>query len=230
MRIGGKWNGTGATVYICCGFVPDYVFVWNVEGTAQLGSYWNKNFGSAEMVEGAALAGDFVVTEQTIGLGLQPYMGGEMLTSAMQTSTTYGEGVYLENDTLDYRRVINSSLGIVGDALLNDIDTWTLGSSTNYTGNFNADVTGTYIGEGSPICIDGKWYTITALTASQGISANEVTISLPAKSGEIQYIGGKNGYKPCAVGSVTKPGFKLFNTTTNVNDAMMAFEAGTYDF
>ncbi len=228
MRIGGNWNGTGATVYICCGFVPDYVFVWNLEGTAQLGSYWNKHFRAAETIEGVAIAGDWVATEQTLGLGIQPYFGGELLTTTNQTSTTYGEGVYLEPDYHDYRKVNSAALGVVGDAISNDIDTWTLGSGTNYTGNFNADVTGTYIGEGSPICIDGKWYTITALTASQGISANEVTLSMPAASGKITSIQGKNGYSPCAVGSITKPGFKLINTTTNVNDALMAFEAGLY--
>jgi hypothetical protein len=227
MRIGGTFNGTGAAVYICCGFVPDFVKVWNCEGTQALQLEWNKNMRSVEIQEGVELATS-TFAANLVSAGIARYYGGDTLTTTTAGTTTYGEGVYLKRDDKDYRYVTNSDLGIVGDAVANNIDTWTLYSA--FTGHFNADVTGTYIGEGSTIIIDGKVYTITVLTAGNGLSTNEVTLSATGvPSGQVQFIGGMYDYKPMVAGQVTPAGFLISDTTVNVNDALIAFEAGTYD-
>lgn len=227
MIIGGHFNGTGADVYVCVGFVPDFVNIYNLEGTVELKIQWNKMMmGAAEVVEGVDTQTE-APTALVKGAGLMPYYGGEVLTAAKQTSTTYGEGIYLKRDDWDYRSY--SGNRSPGDAVAVDIDTWTLDTTANYTGHFNEDVNGTYIGEGSRICIDGKWYTIVALTAAQGEGDDEVTLSNTVPSGDVQCITGKSGYKPIPVGSMTPAGFFLSNSTINVNDALISFECGTYD-
>lgn len=232
MKVGGTFNGTGADVYICCGFVPDWVRIWNLEGTQRILLEWNKLMqGCAEVVEGIQLtAADQTAAALTKGNGVLPYYGtGSVLTASDVGTTTYGEGVYLAPDNKDYRYYSDNSPHGAGDAVAVDIDTWTLGSAANYTGNFNEDATGTYIGEGSSIIIDGMSYTIVALTAGQGEAANEVTLSHNVSSGVVEYIGGMYSYAPMTAGQVAMDGFLISNTTVNVNDARMAFEAGKYD-
>lgn len=222
--IGGTFNGTAADLYICLGFLPDWVKVWNMEGTQALQIEWNKNMRSAEILDGLQLS-ESTFSALTTGNGIKPYYGGTMLDATAAGTVTYGEGSYLKRDDHDYRYA-NGVKGL-GDAVADTIDTWTLDSGT--AGHFNEDATGTYIGEGSPICIDGKWYVIAALTAGQGEAASEVTLNVSGVvSGEVQFIGGMYDFVPMVAGEVTKDGFLISNTTVNANNALCAFEAGTY--
>lgn len=229
-RIGGTFNGTGADVYLCIGFVPDWVRVWNLEGTQRIMLEWNINMmRAAEVVEGIQLtAADQTAAALTIGTGLLPYYGGVTLSSTLAGTTTYGEGVYLKWDHNDYRKLAANSPNGIGDASTEDIVKWTLDTAAANTGHFNAGVAETYIGEGSKIIIDGKIYSIVALT-TDGDAADQVTLSHSVKTGEIQFIGGMYDFKPMVAGEVTAEGFLISNTTVNVNDAMIAFEAGKYD-
>ncbi len=227
MRIGGLFNGTGADVTICIGFVPDWVNLWNLTGTTRIAVEWNagmlRDISTCEGILGTG-AGTFA--KMAIGAGIQPFYGGTVLSATTAGTTTYGEGVYLKRDDWDYRYVdANHS---PGDAISNDIDKWTLDTAGNYSGHFNADVTGTYIGEGSMIKIDGRWYAITTLTAAQGIASDEVVLTLGPLSGVVQQITGKFGYKPMIANEVTKEGFLVGNATLNVNNETIVFEAGTY--
>lgn len=226
MKISGTFNGTGATVYLCIGFVPDFVKVWNLEGTQALQIEWNKNMRATEVIDGIQLATS-TFSALTTGAGIKPYYGGSVLSTTDVGTTTYGEGVYLKKDDHgDYRYF--SANGKTGDAVAVDIDTWTLDATT--AGHFNEDVIGTYIGEGSPICIDGRWYKIMAVTASQGEAVSEVTLDVSGvKSGKVQFIGGMYDYVPMTAGETSKDGFLIANTTVNVNNALIAFEAGKYD-
>lgn len=227
MRVGGTFNGTGATVYLCIGFVPDFVKIWNCEGSQALQLEWNKNMRTTEIQEGVELATS-TFAANTVGTGIMRYYGGVTLTSTTAGTTTYGEGVYLKWDRKDYRYVTNTNTGVVGDAEDTDIDTWTLYSG--YTGHFNDGVVGTYIGEGSPICIDGRWYNITVLAAAAGDTTSDVTLDATGvPSGSVQFIGAKYDMKPMVAGEITKNGFVIYDTNVNVNDALCAFEAGTYD-
>lgn len=231
-RVAGIFNGTAATVYVCIGFVPDWVRIVSHQATNPEEAFWSVHMRGLEIIEGSFTAGSSgIVTDFGAGAGISPYIGKELMTSTNQTSVTYAEGVYLKWDDTDYRYGPNLGPGgASGDAVSDTIDTWTLGNSSNRTGNFNEDLTGTETGVGSRVCIDGIWYTITVLTAGQGEAANEVTFNLAPASGEVQFISGRFTHKPIPLGEVTPAGFRVsYTTTINVNDEIQFFEAGTYD-
>ena len=229
--VGGKFNGTGAAVYVCCGFVPDWVRIW-VPDAADTGAraFWTKHSGAHNAVEGCVYDHDGTsFAEYAAAAGISEYYGGVTLTATQAGTTTYGEGVYLTWDNHDYRRFTNAALGIVGDAVAEDINKWTLDTAATPTGHFNEDVNGTYVGIASRICIDGRWYTITVLTATQGEGTDEVELNYAAKSGVVQHIEGKYSMKPMVAGQITPAGFLISATAViNVNDEIQVFEAGTY--
>jgi len=226
--VSGLFNGTGAAVYICCGFVPDFVKDLAVGDTAGANLEWSKNMRLAAEIEGVLdTNGATALAPEAITAGISAYYGGDLLTSTNQTTTANGEGVYLWRDSNDYR-----STDVVGDP----ISKFTMDTVANRTGHFNNNVVGTYIGAGSKIIIGGREYIITALTAGQGSGADEVTLSSAlasapsVMSGIVGYISNKFDYAPIPVGKVTPAGFKLSMTTVvNVNDELQMFVAGTYD-
>ena len=231
--IRGHFNGTGADVYVCLGSVPKRVICYNLESATVETIEWDVSMIHDTLTcEGLSRpkAGGAVL-DHANGEGISMYYGGVSLTSALQTSVTYGEGVYLEADDKDYRLFTNSSAGIVGDAENEDITTWTLDTSGSQTGHFNDDVVGTYIGEGSTVIIESNTTHIlyeagiTVLAAAAGSADDAVTLTYDVPSGKVRAIKGKYGFKPMAVNSVSKAGFKLSNTTINANDGMVAFVA-----
>jgi len=233
MQTQGTFNGTGAAVHIGLGYVPDYVDIW-AAGDAELAhARWNRGFRVAAAGEGYVVhGGDQAVALYTAGTGIYPEVGGVTLTAALQTSVTYGEGVYLDfvGQKQDFRYGPNLGPYQTSDGATVTIDSWTLDTSGSRTGHYNGDVTGTYIGPGSQIKIDGVWYYIEALTAGQGVTADEVTLSFDAPTGAVQYISGMYDCVPLAVGKTTQAGFLLSATTeVNVNDQIQSFVAGTYD-
>jgi len=219
-KIAGTWNGTGADCYLCLGFVPHWFRAWNAEGTQRIMVEWNINMArTGEIAAGIILtAADQTAAALARTAGIEIYEGGVELTSTQAGTTTYGEGVYLKKDDTD-RRASGSGVAI---------NKWTLGSSTNYTGNWNAVCSTTYVGEGSTIVIDGKLYTVQAVS-SNGEAANEVTLNAPAASGIIGALTGMYDYAPMVEGDVTLEGLKIDNATLNVNGQYCLFEAGTYD-
>ena len=234
MRISGTFNGTGADVYLCIGFVPDWVHLWNVEATTPLEVVWNVDMQrSAEFCDGFEFQwhgtfGSSDATPLTTGNGIKTYYGGKTLASGDVGTTTYGEGVYLKPDNRDYRYTSTDSPFGVGDATTTTVTTWTLYSG--YGGHFDYPVTKTYIDEGSRICIDGRWYSINAIS-SNGELTNEVTLSnTGVASGNIQFISGMYSLRPMIAGEVSKDGFLISNTTLNVNNDIVIFEAGKYDW
>jgi hypothetical protein len=225
--ISGTFNGTGATVYICTGFAPDFVRVYNLEVAPANRLEWSKHYRAWDGYGGWECATSTWAENTTDGI--RPYHGGDILTSTTAGTTTYGEGVYLKKDPVtDYRRVPNASLGIAGDSLVQDVCKWNF--VTGLTGYWNATVTGTYIGEGSRICIDGRWYTITACTSPQLTSANVSLNVSNVPSGEIYSITGMYDYIPMVAGEKTPAGFCIYaDTVVNVNNDLCFFEAGTFD-
>jgi len=233
-RVTGRFNGTGAAIYICCGFIPDRVRLFNCKdgGTVQPRIIWERGM-SDNCVEGMLLC-TTGQDELGVGQGVQPYEGDDVLTAANQTDVTWGGGIYLaQGDDRDWR-VARTATPTAGEGLSSDIDTWTLDTSANRTGHFNDDMwsSGTHIGVGSEIIIaspsGAKRYIaqITALTAGQGISADEVTLSRAIPSGNVERISSKWSFEPLAVGSVTPAGFKLNEVTLmNVNDEVVYFVA-----
>ena len=239
--VSGTFNGTGAALFVLCGFVPDKVVVRAVGDAGNLSPslVWTKNDRVAAHVEGVLdTDGATQLVDEPAGSGICIYEGGELLTAAMQTSTGYGEGVYLIKDDKDYRYGTDAQPGGgSGDAVSTTIDTWTLDTSGDRTGSFNEDVTGAYIGAGSRILLDNangnvkqKWAVIEALTAGQGEADDEVTLNRAIESGVVRFISGKYDLAPLAVGLRTPAGFKL-NMTANVNefDELQTFEAYLFD-
>ncbi len=233
--IQGHFNGTGADVYLQLGSIPYSIKLWNLDisgGTIDT-MEWSRVMGSfIDSTEGLTrVYGGGAVVDHTVGEGIQPYHGGELLTTVNQTNVAYGGGIYIERDDKDYRFYTNEAAGILGDASTEDITTWTLDNSSTYRGNFNGDVVGTYIGAGSEIrIVDSNnkhtyetWITTDLSTA--GDAASEVYLAYPVPSGDVGFIGGKHGYIPTAIGKVTKSGILLGYSTFNVNDDRIAFEA-----
>lgn len=228
----GTFNGTGAAIYLCLGFIPDELYIFAGEDSDMAEARWFRDVGCTEVVDGVTFTTGTTyrqIAALTAGTGIQPYEGGDTLTAALQTSTTYGEGVYLGWDLVDYKADTT-----YGSATA--LSSWTLDTSANRTGHFNADTvsTGNRIGEGSRIIIkqnDGvvKEAIIEALTAGQGVAADEVTLSRAISTGTIQYIGGMYRTAPLAVGKITPAGVKVNNTTLiNVNDEINFFRALKY--
>lgn len=237
-RISGKFHGTGAACYICCGFVPDAVRLVNVEAATPTYLWWNRHMGIAATIEGIYReAAATALSDLEAGAGIQPFYGhgGNVLTSTQAGTTTYGEGNYLKEDRRDYR-YSQDRTHEPGDAMSSDIVQWTSDGSTVYTGYFNEDVVGTYIGPGSPIVIDGKLYMITTLTGGAGEATTEVTLNVKgvkghevAGKGLVEFIGGMYGYKPMVAGEFAKPGFLISDTTLNVDGNMVVFDAWEWD-
>lgn len=226
-RVGGTFNGTGAALYFCIGFIPDWVRVMTLEGGSMASAFWSRRMRASDCIDGIkdnGGASHVSLTALTIGAGIRPYRGGDLLTADNQTSTAYGEGVYLARDDKDMRAPTAEG----GDASSIKVAQWTKGVAA-YLGHFDQPVATTKVGEGSKIVIDGKEYVIRAIS-SNGEAVSEVTLDETVPSGAIEFIGGMYDYAPMAIGKVTSPGFKLNITSLiNVNDEINFFEAGTYD-
>ena len=223
-KISGTFNGTGAAIYLCLGFIPDAIRFFNFETSNDYEAYWDKIFArSLEFVEGMQVHTGTTyrqITAQTIGLGIIPHYGGTTLSTTTAGTVTYGEGIYLSKDTQDYRK--SQPVGAVPDE-------WTLNTSAANTGQINASgISSTYCGEGSQVCIDGKWYTVVDMT-SNGEATNEITLNAPAPSGALQFFGGMYDYAPMIAGEVSKEGVYWANTTINANDALIGFVAELWD-
>ena len=104
--VSGTFNGTGAGLYVCCGFIPDKVVVRNLEATTCLVAKWSRHCRAKLQVEGV-LETQGVSSAVAIGAGIIPYRGGETLTVAMQSlaNLVYGEGAYIGFDKKDYKGV-----------------------------------------------------------------------------------------------------------------------------
>ncbi len=209
--VSGTFNGTGADLYLCLGFIPDWFEAWTAETTDEERIRWSINSRSLEMISGYSIDDDGAAAPDAFGTSIAIYRGGDYISSA---STTY-----LVRDPNPDKRASGT-----GDV----IDTWTLGNSANRTGNWNAECNTSYVGEGSRINIDGKWYTVLALT-SNGEQANEVTLSEAAPSGEIQALTGMYDFLGASAGIITPAGIFMDSTcTVNSNGELCFFEAGCY--
>lgn len=225
MKVSGVFNGTGAAVYLCVGFVPRRVRLWNlVNSTEYAYEWWAECMRDGTCYEGWLFTNG-VPGAKTAGAGIRQYEGGDLMTSSNQTSVTYGEGIYLGWDLQDYRQ--NNSYGPASGR----IDTWTLGNSGNRTGNWNTALvsSGNRIGAGSKIRIKEdssglvKEAGVTAMS-NQGAAANEVTLTRAIGTGKITFLSGMYDLAPIALGKVTPAGILLSDTTFNTNDDNIAFE------
>lgn len=224
-KVSGVFNGTGAAVYLCVGFVPRKVYLKNVENSTELVLEW---IDANMRCQAGASAGGWLYTNGIpapviASAGVRQYEGGDLLTSANQTSTAYGEGIFLGLDLKDYRA--DNSYGASSGV----IDTWTFDGTLSGHWNVAAVSSGARIGAGSRILIREdssglvKEAGITAIS-NQGAAASEVTLSRLIGSGSIAYIGGLYDMAPLALKKVAPAGILLSDTTLNVNDNTIYFE------
>lgn len=217
----GTFNGTGAALYFGIGFLPDWVYVQNLEDADLAQYYWNihmeRVLETAQGFRHYTAAGSLLDPLIVADLGIVPYEGGDIMTA---TSTTY-----LVKDDADYRT--STTYGT--------ITTWTLDTSANRTGHWNLEADTTYVGEGSRMLVEEdvgkahKWVGINALT-SNGEQADEVTVSRAVKTGKVLALRPMYDYRGATVGVKIPAGFGLLATdVVNVSGEMGMFEAGTYD-
>lgn len=232
-RTGGTWNGTGAAVYLCLGFVPSAIRLFSIEGSNHGEAYWDVELGSA----GDAYEGLYWVTGttyrqiavKTLGQGIAPYIGGDLLTSSNQTSVTYAEGVYLGWDHEDYSKNLTYGAASV-------LDTWTFdGTASGHVNAVTLASGTTRIGEGSKILIEEtatrmrKWASVVSWAAAAGTTASDVTLSQAVATGKILKITGMYRLAPIALGKVTPAGLVCnYTTEINVNDAINHFIADVW--
>jgi hypothetical protein len=163
-------KATTATLNVGLGFIPRKVRVTNLTDLTEhlyatdmrAGVLAETHYGVSR-----AKAGDLAAVT-TAAAGIVPYAGGTLLTAASTTCL-------VRNDK-DQRAD--------GATSTTPISTFTVGSTSNKTGNFNVDVSSSgVVGAGSVIIIKGVEYYIVAVVTdgSTGGAANEVTLSdLPA--------------------------------------------------
>ena len=102
----GTFNGSGAQIVLCIGFMPDWVRIVNLEDTDLAAFEWSINARSAEQIAGRQYVGSsgaVQVAAKTVGTGISLYRGGDLLSAA---ST-----VYLVNDRTDKRNA--GTLGLI---------------------------------------------------------------------------------------------------------------------
>jgi len=228
------FNGTGADVYLCFGFIPDHVLIIPIGSAADAVTTGVELEARMEWWRKGAMFASTVGSEKAIGKGVFSYTsggnvlrankvvadsdgitefpGGTIMTSTNQTSVTFGEGIYLAPFFPDMRYGPTHGKSYY-DSVSAVINQWALDTAANRTGHFNEDVTGTYIGAGSMIKIDGVEYFIQALTAGAGEAADEVTLSSAAATGQIEYIGPKWTTRPIPIGQIAGAGIKLESAT-----------------
>jgi hypothetical protein len=231
-KISGYFNGTDAAVYLCVGSIPRHVRLINLEvATNPISAEWDVNFVGAATAYGGLLdltGSTYIARTKLTTTGIFPYEGGDLMTSANQTSVAYGEGVFLGWDLQDYRA--NKSYGCASTP----INTWTMDTAGSLTGHVNDDTVSSAnrIGAGSKIRIKEassglvKEAGITAWTAGQGVSANEVTISRNIGSGSVTFIGGMYQLAPIALGKVAPAGIYFADSSHALcdNDNTIWFE------
>jgi hypothetical protein len=220
-RISATFLQQNAAMYIGLGFLPDWVRIRALTTDTMIELEWSVNMRALACIEGFLRTGivdtDMDIVDLAYGEGVAHYLGGDVITSGTTPSTT----TYVSQDKAPDKRSVNTGY--------DPIDTWTLDTIGNRTGHWNAECSTTYVGVGSRICVDGKWATVLALT-SNGESDDEVTLSLPLPSGNIEFLGPMYDLTTQVSGTVTKPGILVSDTTYLLDAATdtLLIEAGTY--
>lgn len=210
-----------AAVYLGLGFLPDWVRIWNISDGEDMVAWWSVNFRALACIEGYSMVGDdasaIAKYDYAYGEGIALYRGGTVIGTGTTPSTT----TYLAPDTDPDKRDANTA----ADALT----TWTLDTSGDRTGHWNAECNTTYVGVGSRICVDGKWATVVALT-SNGDQDDEVTLNEALDSGTIEFITSPYDLVAQSANTVAKEGIVISDTSylLNATTDTMVIEAGQY--
>ena len=228
-RVTGTFNGTGAACYLCIGAIPAYAKLIDIEvATNPLFVEWYRDMiGQVLAYGGILMTGSTGVYTKKTTTGIFPYEGGDLMTSANQTSTGYGDGVYLGWDEANYQA--DYTYGAVAKGT--PINKWYFDGTLSGHFNSNGVASSCRIGLGSIIRIKEdstglvKEAGLTALTSSPTFTtASYVTLSRAIGTGTITFIGGMYQLAPIALGKTTPAGIYVADTTVNVNDDSILFD------
>lgn len=220
MKIMRTFNGTGATVYLGIGFLPDRVKVYNHEITAPTWLEWNrgmKTLGPCGWLVEHVSSGA-TITRCAAAAGIVPFYGRKLVTGDSATA-------YLRPHVIrDFR----------GQGTLGWIGRFTETVYANRTGLVNAGVPTTYVGVGSTIAIKEdstgviKRVSITTCT-NDGDASGELTLSDSVHTGDVLFLGPMYDLIAGAVGDNIPQGVSIVLNAFNVSADYMAIEASTYD-
>lgn len=203
IKVTGTCIATAATLTIGCGFRPDRVKIRNVTDKTELALDVKEVNGSRFGMTVAA-AGDKAAAADAAH-GVVVYDGEGPLATASTAK--------MVRDETDRKGSITS---------------FTLQNATNKTGKWDAECNTTYVGVGSRMVINGKTYTVVALT-SNGEQDNEVTLDVapPNTSNVVTKIFNKVDFIGAAAGVPIPAGFQIGASATvnDTNTDTLQFEA-----
>lgn len=218
MHIMRTFNGTGATLSLGLGFLPDWVKVYNHEITAPTWLEWNRGMRTlgpcgwlVEHVSSGA-----TITRCAGNAGIEPFYGTRLAANS---------AAYLRAHTVkDFR----------GQGTLGWIGNFTETVYANRTGYVNAGVPTAYVGVGSVIAIKERSTGIikTAVIttcANDGDASGELTLSDSVHSGEVYFLGPMYDLVGGLAGDQIPQGVTILLNAFNVSADYMSIEAGTYD-
>lgn len=220
MRINRTFNGTGATVNLALGFIPDFVEICNNDITAPTMLKWNR--GMRSLGTGGWLiehvASGATITREAAGSGIIPFHGRRIVSGDTLSA-------YLKERAIKDQRG-QGTLGWIGQFIES-----TYASRTGYLDHgVDTDV----VGVGSILAVKErctglmKKVVIIAIT-NDGDAASELTLSESVHSGEVYFLGPMYDLVAAAVGDQLSPGITLMLNAFNVSADYMSIEAGTYD-
>lgn len=216
MKFRGIFSGSGAARYIGLGFIPKKVTIQNIQAADIALIEWDEKFAAySTMSEGKQtfINGTSVdIGLLTVGTGIIPYDGGDVVTSAAATH------IIPVNDVQD-----QDTIGDMRDKGANGtITKFTLDTAANRTGHFDHAVDTDVVGVGSRVRIahlNGQIedYYIQAIT-NDGDAADEITLDRLPVTGQCDYISYKHDFISAPAGSEMPAGIYLAETAkTNVS-------------
>lgn len=219
-----KLPASDIDLYFGVGFVPDWVKLYSMNANEQFAHWTIHMMRHASVIGGIEWDDDGAISANTVGIGISPYRGGDVVTSTQATA-----GNCLVWDKLDYSKASNHD-----PVTYSDINKWTLDAAL--TGHWNTECNTTYVGVGSLIWIDSngagpKRYIVTGLT-SNGEQSTEVTINESGvPTGNITKITSMYDLKTASANVIMPAGFLLDSTADllTATSEQAFFEAGTYD-
>ena len=206
----GTFLGTGATIYIGLGFVPDYVELFNLADIERV-EYWSnlKRGTGIAYEEGIANADGAGDADLALAAGVAPYLGGYAVETANEA--------YAVHTDCDQR-----GSGTTGAK----VKRWTLDTVADKSGHFDINI-GAEVLAGSEVVIDGVSYWII-LKANDGDAADDIDLNAAAPNGRVDYIGKALSFTACPAGRTMPAGFSLPSGNMNTDAQQIVFRAGHY--
>ena len=231
--------GTSA-MYIGLGFVPTKVRLSIIDQAEAEELIWSTDMAraatGAEGILRAGVGNTPGLALLTLGIGVQPYYGGDMVSSKSANHVVHKSSMQVNvrgTGLIDWGGDMRSMPGGTGP-----VSSWTLQTAGSYTGKFDQGVDLTYVNVGSPVFIRpfvGSGYGpvrcvyVTAIS-NDGNADNEVTLSQAVPSGQVTFMGYRYDFAQVPVGYTMEQGIVINDVTyINVSGQKFLIEAEAAD-